>query len=280
MYTPTSEERSIVILNDGELQARNKDYPNQVIFSMHPGDLVGVAALLEGEPFHHELVASKDSDITIVNEECMESELKRLPLWLLATIRSLSHKTRRFKYASKQTSVKNSLKSLATYCRQKKSEKDMNLTGMVREFCWLTKITPSVALEDFKSMVRRRLLFVTKIGNTTICRIPSNEIISIFIDYLEASEIGKPFTPYKLSQEQKKFLCHLSELPPSTKNSQLGWLEKIREFNPKADVAEWLNLVHLGWFLQATEESFTINTDKIKYFITALRYEMNIRGLL
>ena len=93
---------------------------------MRPGDLVGVAALLEREPFKYELSASKDSKITLVTEECMESELKRLPLWLLALIRNLSAKTHLLKRAAIETRVRNSLKSLAEYLSHKPQDTEFN----------------------------------------------------------------------------------------------------------------------------------------------------------
>ena len=109
VYSPKSEERCIVILEEGELVARETTPPHSVVFTMRPGDLVGVAALLEREPFKYELSASKDSKITLVTEECMESELKRLPLWLLALIRSISAKTHQLKRSAIETRVQNTL---------------------------------------------------------------------------------------------------------------------------------------------------------------------------
>ena len=113
VYSPGSEERNIVILEDGELVARETTPPYSTVFTMRPGDLVGVAALLEREPFKYELSAAKDSKITLVGEDCMESELKRLPLWLLALIRSISAKTHQLKRSAIETRVQNTLLSLA-----------------------------------------------------------------------------------------------------------------------------------------------------------------------
>jgi hypothetical protein len=48
----------------------------------------------------------------------------------------------------------------------------------------------------------------------------------------------------------------------------------------KADVSEWIHMLQLGWFKAINENAFAPNTDKIKYFLAALRYETNIRGVL
>ncbi|MCQ2090622.1 MAG: cyclic nucleotide-binding domain-containing protein [Fibrobacter sp.] len=280
VYTPNSDERSIVILNDGELAARNKDNPNEIVFTMEPGDLVGVAALLEREPFHHELVATKDSTITIVNEECMESELQRLPVWLLAVIKTLSAKTRKMKYAARQSNVVNSLKSLAEYCSHKPAKEPLYLTEMIQEYGWLTRIPNEVIQEDFKSLVRRHLMQLTKVDGRVICRIPDPDLLKIFIDYLTSVERCEPFAPYKLTLYQKKVLALLSTMDGDTKKDSPGWLNFIKQNDPKAGVGEWICLVKLGWFKPVDNDSFVTCTDKVMYFLKALRYETNIRGVV
>lgn len=280
VYTPDSDERSIVILNDGELAARNKDNPKEIIFTMHPGDLVGVAALLEREPFHHELVATKDSTITLVNEECMESELQRLPVWLLAVIKSLSAKTRTLKYASRQSNVQNTLKSLAEYCSHKPAQQPLFLTDLIQEYSWLTRIPTQTVQEDFKSLIRRHLLGLTKKDGRAVCKIPDPFLLKIFVDFLSSLETGEPFAPYKLTLYQKKALALLSTMEKDQKKDGPGWLAFVKKNNPKADVSEWIHLVKLGWFKPVDDDNFVIDTDKVNYFLSALRYETNIRGVL
>ena len=76
VYSHNDQERKIIILDKGELAAvDNTESPRKVMFTMQPGDLVGVAALLEREPFRYDLEATEDSEITVVSEDCMESEL-------------------------------------------------------------------------------------------------------------------------------------------------------------------------------------------------------------
>lgn len=280
VYTPDSDERSIVILNDGELAARNKDNHNEIVFTMHPGDLVGVAALLEREPFHHELVATKDSTITIVNEECMESELHRLPVWLLAVIKTLSAKTRKLKYAARQSNVQNTLKSLAEYCSHKPAKTPLSLTEMIQEYAWLTRIPSDSVQEDFKSLIRRHLLQLTKIDGRAICKIPDPFLLKIFIDYLTSAEKCETFAPYKLTLYQKKVLVFLSTMDAGVKKDGPGWLAFIKQNDPKADVTEWIHLVKLGWFKPVDEDNFAVDTNKVTYFLKALRYETNIRGVV
>lgn len=279
------QERSIVILNDGELVAREKDSPNDIVFTMHPGDLVGVASLLEREPLKYEIVATKDSDITLVNEECMESELKRLPLWLLAVIKSLSCKTRHLKQAAQQTRVENTIKSLALFLSKKKATDakghiQHNLAELIQEFSWITKIDFSTIQQDFKSLFRRHLVELSKKDNKVYCKIVDTELLKIFVDCQEAMDEGKTFEPYKLSLYQKKVMVLLSAMGENSLMDSPGWLAFIKKNDESADVSEWIRLLKLGWFKPAGNEQYGIDLQTIRYFLKALRYETNIRGVL
>ncbi len=275
VYTPGSEERSIVILNDGELAARNKDNPNEIIFTMHPGDLVGVAALLEREPFHHEIVAIRDSSITIVNEECMESELQRLPVWLLAVIRNMSSKTRRLKYASNESQAQNTQRSLAEYCSHKPAKTQLFLTDLLLEFSWLTRVPKEAILEDFKSLARRHLIAIQKINERIACKITDPELLKIFVDYQESLDQAFPFAPYKLTDFQKRTLAALTTVEATVIKRGHEWLTSI-----KADISEWLILVNMGWFKELGDDNFCVDAMRVRYFLKALRYETNIRGVI
>lgn len=278
-------ERSIVILNDGELVAREPESPNDIVFTMHPGDLVGVAALLEREPFKYEIVATKDSDITLVNEECMESELKRLPLWLLAVIKSLSSKTRRLKQAAIQPRVENTVMSLALFLSKKKARNASgpilyNLAELIQEFSWITKLDLETVQLDFKSLFRRHLVEISKQDGKVYCRIVDEELLKIFVDYQESCDANQPYEPYKLSLHQKKVMAILSSMSEDTLMDSPGWLSFIQQYDAGADVSEWIRLQKIGWFKPVENQLFRIDLNTIKYFLKALRYETNIRGVL
>ena len=285
VYSPQSEDRSIVILEEGELIARDTTPPYSVVFTMRPGDLVGVAALLEREPFKYELSASKDSKITLVTEECMESELKQLPLWLLALIRNLSAKTHLLKRAAIETRVRNTLKTLAEYLSHNPQDIDFNLAELIREFCFLTKISTAAAQEDFKSLLRRHLIKLSQKNGRVFCRIVDPELLHIFTDYIQAQETETGFAPYKLSIVQKKILVFLSAIEGTPEKTGPDWISFIHEKFPDADVSQWINLLQIQWFVKADSSDpdcdlFKIHHSKVQYFLKALRYETNIRGVL
>ena len=285
VYSPRSEDRSIIILEEGELVARETTPPYSVVFTMRPGDLVGVAALLEREPFKYELTASKDSKITLVTEECMEAELKQLPLWLLALIRNLSAKTHLLKRAAIETRVRNTLKSLAEYLSHKPQDIDLNLAELLREFSFLTKISTTAAQEDFKSLLRRHLIKLSQKNGRVFCRILDPELLHIFTDYLRAQESEADYIPYKLSIVQKKILVFLSANEAIEPKTGPEWISFIHEKFSDAAVSQWINLLKMEWFVKVDQndpdcDNFTINKAKVHYFLKALRYETNIRGVL
>lgn len=285
VYSPGSEYRSIVILEEGELVAREVTPPHSVVFTMRPGDLVGVAALLEREPFRYELSASKDSKITLVTEECMESELKRLPLWLLALIRSLSAKTHQLKRATVKTRVQNSLKSIAEYLSHKPKDTEFNLAELIREYSFLTKISTAAAQEDLKSLLRRHLIKLSQKDGRIFCKIADPELLHIFTDYLRAQEHGVEYAPYKLNIVQKKILVFLSASEGIKPKTGPEWITFIHEKFSDADVSQWINLLKKEWFVKAEPNNpdcdhFVVNRLQVHYYLKALRYETNIRGVL
>ena len=89
--SPQDEDKKIILLNEGELVALDPKANNKVVFKILPGNLVGVGALLEREPVRYVFQATVDSSITIIDNECLESELKSLPVWLLAVIKAISN---------------------------------------------------------------------------------------------------------------------------------------------------------------------------------------------
>ena len=282
VYSPKSEERCIVILEEGELVARETTPPHSVVFTMRPGDLVGVASLLEREPFKYELSASKDSRITIVDEDCMESELKRLPLWLLALIRKMSSKTHQLKRATVETRVKNTLKSLTEYLCHKPEKVNFNLTELIREFRFLTKIPATTIQEDVKAIFRRHLIKLSQKDERIYCRIVDSELMRIFADYQQSIDSGKDFIPYKLSILQKRLLIFLAPLEMTEPKTSPEWISFIQEKFKDVEVSQWINLLKLEWFRKVDGDNDRYEMDKktIRYFLKALRYETNIRGVL
>ena len=282
VYSPGSEERNIVILEDGELVARETTPPYSTVFTMRPGDLVGVAALLEREPFKYELSAAKDSKITLVGEDCMESELKRLPLWLLALIRSISAKTHQLKRSAIETRVQNTLLSLAEYLSHKSEKTDFNLAELIREFSFLTKIPTITVEEDLKSLLRRHLIKLSEKNKRIFCRTIDAELLHIFTDYLRNNDNGESFIPYKLTLELKQILVYLSTEDETLSQNGPEWIQFIKQKFPNAAVTQWINLLKLEWFNaeKNNPDIFHINKAKVLYFLKALRYETNIRGVL
>lgn len=281
VYSPEKESRNIIILDEGELAAVDtSESPRKTIFKMHPGDLVGVSALLEREPFRYTIEATQDSNITIVSEECMESELKTIPVWLLAVIKSLSAKTHKLKAALYRPRTQNTLKSLTEYLSHVNAKTEIPLAPLVKEFHWLTKIPDATIQEDLKALARRKLVSIKESDGKPTIRFANPILLQIFVDYQNAMEIGEEWQPFSLTTQQKWILVKLATLNESEAKEAPAWISFLTEQKVKVDVAEWINMLHYGWFKPEKDNTFVPNTDKITYYIAALRYETNIKGVL
>lgn len=281
VYSPSKGERSIIILNEGELVATDPADPTKSpVFKMHPGDLVGVASLLEREPLKYTIEATTDSDITLVNEDCMESELKTLPVWLLAVIKKLSSKTRKLKAAFYSTIAKNTIASLSEYCSHLPKAEQIPLTSIIQEFCWLTRIKESTLQEDVKALARRKFINLLKTDKGVMLMVPDPFLLQLFVDYQNALDKGNVWPPFGLSVMQKQILVNLSSIDEKKEMDAPAWLAYLKEKNSDINVGEWLKMQKLGWFTPGLKETFRINKKEINYFLTALCYEANIKGVL
>ncbi len=280
VYAPNSEERCIVILNDGELEAREKDSPHKIVFTMHPGDLVGVASLLEREPFKYQLVASRDSDITLITEECMESELTRLPLWLLAVIRSFCSKTRDYKQAALHLGAEDTLRSLAEFLSQKKANTPLPLVDTIQEFALVSRIHHREIIQDVKGLVRRHFLELTRAGQKDCIQIPEPRLLEIFVEYLSTRNKDIPYKPYSLTKSQRQIVAFLVRQKRKVALEGVSWVKYLSENIPDATLSDWLILKNAGCFVDYGNGLFKIHENNLYKFFLALKFETNIKGVL
>lgn len=279
VYSPESDTRELIILDEGELIAVDKSGGNRDIkFKMHPGDIVGVAALFEREPLRYTIEASEDSVITVLSEECLESELKNIPVWLLAILRSLSVRTRELKQGAKRTPVENSLKSLAEYCAHLNSNIKYPLEEFIREFNWLTRIPAATVKGDIKALLRRNFIGLTKDGEDLYLQVHNATLMQIYSDYLQAQDDGALWAPLRLNLAQKRILVHLTTLDEHVQMEAPEWIAYLNRKGLAIDVSQWITLEDLGCFATGEENKYHIDQAKVEYYLTAIRYDSNLRG--
>ena len=276
--SPQDEDKKIILLNEGELVALDPKANNKVVFRIHPGNLVGVGALLEREPVRYIFQATKDSVVTVINDECMESELKSLPVWLLAAIKAISTKTRHINESIRAAKTDNPLASLASFCKFLNKDEHVQPQALLQEFSWLTKTPLPTALEALKTLIRRKM--VIPHADTETLSVPTPAVLGIFADYLKAQEQEKPWHPFKLSLQQKRILTWLSTLDPSTSHDASAWMNFFKEHHLETTVADWLQMQQYEWFTEKENHTLALNADKINYFLTSLQYEQNIKGTI
>ena len=274
--SPKDEDKKIILLNEGELVALDPKANNKIVFRIHPGNLVGVGALLEREPVRYIFQATVDSVITIINDECMESELKSLPVWLLAAIKAISARTRKINESIRSAKTDNPLASLASFCKFYNPSERLQKQMLLQEFSWLTKTPLPTANEALKTLIRRKMIIQQSDGLTLT--VLDQQLLEIFSNYLKAQELDLPWLPFKLSFQQKRYLVWLSTLDPSTIKDGSAWMNLFKEHHLEISVSDWLELQQFEWFTEKENHLFALNTNKINYYLTALRYEPNIKG--
>ncbi len=274
--SPQDEDKKIILLNRGELVALDPKENNKVVFRILPGNLVGVGALLEREPVRYIFQATVDSIITVINDECMESELKSLPVWLLAVIKAISARTRRINESIRSAKTSNPLASLASFCKFLGKDKPLQEQALLQEFSWLTKTPLPASKEALKTLIRRKMVIPQGDGSTLT--IPNPELLGIFKDYLKTLDLEKPWHPFNLSLPQKRILVWLSTIDPNTIKDASGWVCYFREHNLETSVTDWLAMQQFEWFTEKENSLLALNADKVKYYLTALQFEQNIKG--
>ena len=273
---PQDEDKKIILLNEGELVALDPKANNKIAFRIRPGNLVGVGALLEREPIRYIFQAAVDSTITVINDECMESELKSLPVWLLAAIKAISAKTRKINESIHDAKTDNPLASLASFCKFYNPKELLQKQMLLQEFAWLTKTPLPTANEALKALIRRKMVIPQ--GDGATLTIPDKQLLEIFSDYLKAQKNDTPWYPFKLTILQKRYLVWLSTLEPDTTKDGSAWINLFKEHHLEITVSDWLQMQQFEWFYEKENLLFTLNTNKINYYLTALRYESNIKG--
>ena len=274
--SPQDEDKKIILLNEGELVALDPKANNKVVFKIHPGNLVGVGALLEREPIRYVFQATVDSVITIIDDECMESELKALPVWLLAIIKAISARTRRINESIRAAKTDNPLASLASFCKFFKDDEFLQTKALLQEFSWLTKTPIPTASEALKALIRRKLVVFH--GDKSCLSIPNPDLLGIFVDYQKAKDLNKPWLPFSLTLQQKRILVLLSTLENGTSRDATDWIAFFKERNFEISVADWLQIQQFEWFTEKGNHLLALDLSKINYFETALKYEQNIKG--
>ena len=132
--------------------------------------------------------------------------------------------------------------------------------------------------EDLKALSRRK--FVEIAGMDPVVTVTQPELLELFVDYLESEAQEKPWPPLQLTLNQKKALVRLSITESDLSQDPPAWLAFFQKNNITLTAADWIKMQGLGWFINAKGDLFAPDSKKIEYFLLALRYEINLRGVL
>lgn len=279
VFKPGESPRQLIIVDDGKLIAYELiDGEKHIAFEMNPGDLIGVAALLEKEEVRYQIEAAVDSKITIIDEECMESQLIKTPVWLVALMKSLSLRTRELKKLKKQMGSLNTLQSLTLFLYYK-NQKELPLLDTIREYCFQTRCAIKTAYADLKRLQRKDIIYL-KGDNEESILIREPLLLSILTDCFLCKQTQSPYYPFHLSSLEKEGLIFLSKYSSSESLESSTWLQILQKQNPLFSASEWIRFQEYQIFVKDPENKYFIHQKKIQEIRLALENEKSIKKII
>lgn len=279
VFKPEESPRQLIIVDEGKLVAFEwKHGVKHPVFEMLPGDLIGVAALLEKENVQYCIEAAVDSKITIIDDECMESQLIKSPVWLVALMKSLSLRTRELKKLKKQTASQNTLYSLTLFLYYK-NKKELPLLETIREYCFQTRCSIKEAYADLKYLHSKNIIQLKADTEDTIF-ITEPVLLSILIELFSCKQDQLPFYPFMLNELEKESLLFLSKYSSSEALECSAWLQILQNQNNLFSASEWIRFQEHDIFIKDSENKFLINQNKISEVLLAIENEKNIKKII
>jgi len=102
--------------------------------------------------------------------------------------------------------------------------------------------------------------------------------MQIYSDYLQAQDDGALWAPLRLNLAQKRILVHLTTLDEHVQMEAPEWIAYLNRKGLTIDVSQWITLEDLGCFATGEESKYHIDQAKVEYYLTAIRYDSNLRG--
>lgn len=274
LYLEKGELAALVVANGKESE----------LFKVHPGEVVGVQTLLEKQPLPYTLKATEDSSFLKIDEECLASALKNIPVWLLASIRNISQQIKLLLKSDHSISPNGTAKALAAFLLQKteillaenRSALFNDYHLLLKECSWITRIPLKILKEELISFERRRLVLIhdKELG------IQNPKLLLILIEYLSSLESGKAYPPFHFNLVEKRAVHCLSRVPEGTSLTAPEWLTYLQNNDKFATVAEVILLEKLGLLIKNDLGLLSISEDNIHKFLLCFEFETEIKGAL
>lgn len=269
---------AIIFLESGELKADGKEG----CFTMLPGEVFGVQSLLEKRQLGYSLTATKESAYLQIDEERLESALKALPVWLLASVKKIMLRIRTLTRAIQKPETKpkkkflaNFLKRRAASCKAKGAPpKFESARELLRECSWLSKVGVAELEEELKTLERRKMVSLEASG----LEILQPKLLAAYADYITALDSGEDFEPFQLNwTERESVICVLNSAGNSVREAS-EWLKELQKNDKFATPAEVIMLEKLG-ILKRVEFGLLEADYKVAEKVAfCIRHELQIRG--
>ncbi len=284
VFTFGENPEVFLYLEEGELEAvvQKDKSKEQIVFTVQPGETVGVPCLLEKEIFPYTLRAKTESSFLEINEENLSSSLRTTPIWLLAAIRKTVLQIKNDKKVITTSLCKNKTHALVAFLQMRAETYEMagkqpifpSFQTLLEECAWISRVSVKELYLELLSLERRQMVMIQ---NDSL-GIPNTKLLEVYADFLKAVESGMDFPPFHLNLTEKRCLFRLAQETENPIREAPEWL-KLLQLNDKfATVAEIILFEKLGIFQKTEFDLLAIQFDTIQKFILALKFENEIKG--
>jgi len=269
----------MVYVEDGELNAFDK---GKLLYKMPKGSLVGVSAVMDHSKFKHDISASINSTLAIIDESALAAIFKKAPNWLLAIINSISKRTRSLKQSLEEPIFADPLQSLSKFLMLHYEGEPLEAEKVLKEFLWQTRASKDSVQNAVRELVRRNILklFPDQSGKqNALISIEKPQILEILVDYLRCQHQNKIYPPLELSQRERACLEFLALEDSILIHNSGEWIKYLQIATPEASIVEIIKFQELGIF-KHLQETNKLHLEKkiLENFLLAIHNERSLTG--
>lgn len=272
---------AIIYVEEGELEAFDD---NKILYNIPKGSLIGISSVMDKTPFPYHVRAGKPSTIVKVGQEAMGKALQSTPAWMLSLINSLSKRIADLKDSASKPIFASTLESLAKFLAYRTTEAPCDVANLVREYRWHTRASKEETSEALDELARRKFVKFEPDANGTpskMIRTVKPKWMHLLVEFLEYERRGETLPAFGLSPLERNCLKVLGQEDSLFTRTHDEWLGFLQQKVPAADIIVMIKFIELGILVRVPDsQKLFLETETLDHFLSAIRGEKNIRGLL
>lgn len=272
---------SIIYVEDGELEAFDD---NRILYNIPKGSLIGISSVMDKTPFPYHVRAGKPSTIVKIGQEAMGKALQSAPPWMLSLINSLSKRISDLKSSASKPIFASTLESLAKFLAYRTGKDPTDTAALIREFRWHTRATKEETLAAFEELSRRKFVRFEPSADGTpgaLVRTVKPKWMHLLVEFLECERHGETLPAFGLSPLERNCLKVLGQEDLLFTRTHDEWLGFLQQKVPAADIIVMIKFIELGILVRIPDsQKLFLETETLDRFLSAIRGEKNIRGLV